>query len=253
MTRSTKVPFVLLHALSLDSAMWQEQEHALTDSGHLVIPFDQRGFGGTPLGRARPSLDVVADDLAEALTARGTDRAVLVGSSMGAYVAMAFVRRHPDRTAGLALLSARVTADAPQARAQRLRFAELVQDDAVRETVLKQTTPQLVGATTRNKHPQVLARVLADAHLCDPAALAWAQRAIADRPDSTATLRGLGAPAVVIAGDEDELVTAAESRHTADTLPGGQLITIEGAGHLQPLEAPQAVTDALRVLGAHAC
>lgn len=80
--------------------MWQAQARALRSLGHPVLTPDQRGFGTTPLGDAPPSLDVVADDLARTLDERGMDRAVLAGSSMGGYVAMAFLRRFPDRVAG---------------------------------------------------------------------------------------------------------------------------------------------------------
>ncbi|MFF5860227.1 alpha/beta fold hydrolase [Streptomyces sp. NPDC012751] len=239
------VPVVLLHALSLHAGMWREPADALRAQGHQVLAVDQRGFGTAPLGSDAPSLDTVADDLARTLDRHGTDRAVLVGSSMGGYTAMAFLRRHPDRVAGLALLAARATADSPEAAAQRHRFADLVRQDEPRRQLLARTTPLLVGASTRARRPEVLARVRADVEAADPAALAWAQRAIAARPDSTDVLRATPVPALVIAGEEDELVTAAEAEQVAATLPGGRLVTVPGAGHLPPVETPEAVTGAL--------
>ncbi|MFD0568591.1 alpha/beta fold hydrolase [Kitasatospora gansuensis] len=239
---------VLLHALSLHSSMWEHHTEALRARGHQVIAFDQRGFGSAPLGTPEPTLDVVADDLAQLLDAQGLAQAVLVGSSMGAYTAMAFLARHPGRTAGLALLSARATADSPEALAQRLQFAALIEDDAARPTVIERTTPLLVGPAAREQQPDLVTRLLADARAADPQALAWAQRAIAARPDATATLRATDVPAVVIAGADDVLVGPDESRHTADSLPQGHLVTVPGAGHLQPLESPAAVTAALHEL-----
>ncbi|MFD8389123.1 alpha/beta fold hydrolase [Streptomyces sp. NPDC059680] len=240
-----RTPVVLLHALSLHASMWEAQERALRARGHPVLAVDQRGFGETPLGDSPPCLDVIADDLARTLDEHGMDRVVLAGSSMGGYAAMAFLRRCPDRVAGLALLSARATADEPEAAAQRLTFAELVQDPAHRPAIVERVTPLLLAHTTRADHPELLARVLADAHAADPAALAWAQRAIAARPDSTDVLSAARIPALVIAGAQDALVTPQESRYVADVLPHGRLITLPGAGHLQPLEAPEEVTHAL--------
>ncbi|BFV55548.1 alpha/beta hydrolase [Kitasatospora sp. CMC57] len=242
---TTRPAVVLLHALSLHSSMWAHHTEVLRARGHHVIAFDQRGFGSAPLGTPEPTLDVVADDLAELLDGQGLPQAVLVGSSMGAYTAMAFLARHPGRTAGLALLSARATADSPEAHAQRLQFATLIEDDAARPTVIERTTPLLVGPNTRERQPELVARLLADARAADPRALAWAQRAIAARPDAAATLRATDVPAVVIAGEEDALVDPAESRHTADSLPQGRLVTVPGAGHLQPLESPTLVATAL--------
>lgn len=241
----TTLPVVLLHALSLHATMWQGQVGALRALGHPVLTPDQRGFGAAPLGDAAPSLDVVAEDLARTLDERGLDQVVLAGSSMGGYTAMAFLRRFPDRVAGLALLSARAIADSAQAAAQRLAFARLVRDEQQGPALVERTTPLLVGDTTRRRRPEILARILADARAADPATLAWAQQAIAARPDSTDVLRAARIPAVVIAGAEDELVSGADSRQVADTLPQARLITIPGAGHLQPVETPEAVTAAL--------
>ncbi|MCX5388040.1 alpha/beta fold hydrolase [Streptomyces sp. NBC_00083] len=240
-----RTPVVLLHALSLHASMWEAQESALRARGHQVLAVDQRGFGRAPLGTVPPSLDAVADDLARTLDEHGMDRAVLAGSSMGGYAAMAFLRRFPGRVAGLALLAARATADDPEAAAGRLRFAELVQDPERRAALVDRVTPLLLSDTTRARRPDLVARVLADAHAADPAALAWAQRAVAARPDSTAVLRAARIPALVVAGGQDALVTPLESRHVADLLPQGRLITLAHAGHLQPLEAPDEVTRAL--------
>ena len=53
------LPLVLLHAFPLSAAMWLGQRNGLGDRFRVVTP-DQRGFGGSPLGDAEPSLDAVA-------------------------------------------------------------------------------------------------------------------------------------------------------------------------------------------------
>lgn len=239
------VPVVLLHALATTSAMWCAQSDALRGRGHPVLAPDLRGHGRTPLGTAAPSLDVLADDLARALDRHGFGCVVLAGASMGGYVALAFLRRHPGRVLALALLGTRATADDPGTAAARLAFAERIGDPALRPGLLAATTPRLVGATTRATRHDVLARVSAMTDGADPAAVAWAQRAIVARPDSVALLRSAAVPAVVVAGAEDELVAAGEAELMADAVPDGRLVVVPGAGHLTPLEAPSSVTAAL--------
>jgi pimeloyl-ACP methyl ester carboxylesterase len=246
------VPVVLLHALATTSAMWRAHTDALRRLGHPVLAPDLRGHGRTPLGNDEPSLDVLADDLARALDRHGFGSAVLAGSSMGGYVALAFLRRHPGRVRALALLGTRATADEPEAAAARLAFAERIGDPALRSGLLAATTPRLVGATTRATRAAVLAEVTAMADCTDPAAVAWAQRAIAARQDSVALLRAAAVPGVVIAGAEDELVAPAEAELMADALPDGRLIVVPGAGHLTPVEAQCAVMTALTELIARA-
>lgn len=238
-------PLVLLHALPLDASMWDETARPLRALGHHVITLDQRGFGTAPLPDQPPSLDLVADDLARELDRQGIDTIALAGCSMGGYVALSFLRRHPGRVCALALLAARATADTPKTAEGRRRFADLVLDDALRPQLVADTTPSLLGATTRAGGHQLLARVTDLAQAARPHSVAWAQRAIAARADSTVTLHTTDVPAVVVIGEEDELVTPGEARETAQALPQGRLITLAGVGHLAPLEAPQATAEIL--------
>lgn len=236
---------VLLHALGFDSTMWAAQHRALEAAGHRVIAPDQRGFGATALGSAPPSLDTVADDVARLLDERGVEDAVLVGASMGAYVAMAFLRRHRDRVRALGLLSARARADDARAKSARTVFAARIVEPGTGPAFVAAMTPGLVGATTRATRPPVVAAVRAAAASAAPEALAWAQRAIAARPCSLDVLRTAHLPAVVIAGAEDELVPPEHTREVAEALPAGRLLVVPGAGHLPSLETPDVVTGHL--------
>ncbi|WP_406690564.1 alpha/beta hydrolase [Saccharopolyspora sp. ID03-671] len=240
------LPIVLLHALPLDSSMWDEPARALRACGHRVLPIDQCGFGRTPLPvDAAPSLDLLADELARELDRRGLDSAVVAGCSMGGYAAMSFLRRHPHRVRALGLFASRGTADTPEGAAARLRFADLISDDSLRARIVADTTSSLLGATTRAQQPGLLARVTALAQAADPQSVAWAQRAIAAREASLSALSTADVPAVVVQGEEDELVTVDEARATAAALAGGRLVTLPGVGHLAPLEAPGKTAEIL--------
>ncbi|WP_225830838.1 alpha/beta fold hydrolase [Streptomyces sp. NK08204] len=243
--RADRVPVVLLHAFPLHSTMWDAQRHVLTRTGHPVIAPDQRGFGAAVLGTGPPSLPAVVGDLARSLDSGGVRRAVLVGCSMGGYVAMAFLRRHPDRVLGLALLATRAEADTPETAAARERFAHRVLQDGHREELLADTVPLLVGSTTLERRTAVVERLTADVMAAPARSMAWAQRAMAARPCSLDVLHRADVPAVVIAGDEDRLVRPDEAQRLTAVLPRGRLVVVPGAGHLTPLEAPARVTTAL--------
>ncbi|MEU8541422.1 alpha/beta hydrolase [Streptomyces sp. NPDC048717] len=247
MSRPDGTAVVLLHALALDSGMWRECAAALTARGRRVLPFDQRGFGGTPLGEEPPSLDTVADDVVRTLDREGIDRAVLAGCSMGGYVALAVLRRHPHRVSALALFNTRAAADSPETAAGRLAFAERIVRADLRESLIAATTPLLVGATTRATRPGLVASLLDTVRGADPAAVAWAQRAIAARPDERPAAP-VGVPAVVVAGSEDGLVGLAESWETAAALGAGDPVVVADAGHLLPLERPEAAAELIAAL-----
>lgn len=95
---------VLLHGLASNHTRFNEfaQATSLTDSWCLVRP-DLRGQG-LSRWRGRITARIAADDIAAILDRTDHRRAVLIGHSLGASVALAFARAWPERTAALVLI-----------------------------------------------------------------------------------------------------------------------------------------------------
>jgi pimeloyl-ACP methyl ester carboxylesterase len=224
--------------------MWLAQREGLAPVCRVVTP-DLRGFGGSRLGEDDPSLDLMADDVARLLDDEGVDRAVIGGQSMGGYVTMAFCRRHPDRLLGVVLADTKAAADTEPAKANRERIARTVIDDGT-AVLVDEVLPALVGTTTKQRRAMVAGRVRGLVQSAPPAAVAWAQRAMAGRPDSFDTLRALKVPALVVVGEEDELSPKADAEAMADAIPGATLTVIEKAGHVSAIEQPEAFNQAVK-------
>ncbi|MFD1540320.1 alpha/beta fold hydrolase [Nonomuraea guangzhouensis] len=244
-TRSagTGLPVVLLHAFPLSSAMWLAQREGLARSCRVITP-DLRGFGGSRLGEEEPSVEVMADDVARMLDGEGIDRAVVGGLSMGGYVTMAFCRRHPDRLRGVILADTKATPDPEPARANRERIANAVLSDGS-AVLVSEVLPALIGPTTKERRAMVFGRVKGLVQSAPPGAVAWAQRAMAGRPDSFDTLAALKVPLLVVVGEEDELATVADAEAMARAVPDGRLEIIPKAGHLSAVEQPEAFNAAV--------
>ncbi|WP_049561090.1 alpha/beta fold hydrolase [Nonomuraea sp. SBT364] len=244
-TRSagTGLPVVLLHAFPLSSAMWLAQREGLARSCRIITP-DLRGFGGSRLGDDEPSVEVMADDVARVLDAEGIDRAVVGGLSMGGYVTMAFCRRHPDRLLGVILASTKAGPDADPARDNRERIARAVLETGS-DVLVSDVLPTLIGPTTRQRRAMVFGRVKGLVQSAPPAAVAWAQRAMAARPDSFDTLGALKVPALVLVGEEDELAPLPEGEAMARAVAESRVEVIPKAGHLTAVEQPEAFNAAV--------
>ncbi|MEO6204293.1 MAG: alpha/beta hydrolase [Mycobacteriales bacterium] len=237
-------PLVLLHAFPLSSAMWLPQRESLGEVCRVITP-DQRGFGGSDLGEDAPDLDRCVDDLVALLDRLGLDKVVLGGLSMGGYVAMAFLRRRADRVRALVLADTKATADPAAARDNRERIAQAAQEEG--STVLvDEVLPALLGTTTVAERAAVAGRVRGLVQAAPAPAVAWAQRAMAKRPDSLETLGGYGGPALVIVGEEDVLSPPSDAQAIADALSHSKLFTVPKAGHLTAVETPDAFNDAVR-------
>ncbi|GAA4619716.1 alpha/beta fold hydrolase [Saccharopolyspora hordei] len=254
-------PLVLLHAFPADARMWDQARAGLEEQARVIAP-DQRGLGESPLdgswarslaepddaGRVagHPSIDAAAADVLELLDRLELPKVVLGGCSMGGYVAMGVLRAAPQRVAGLLLVDTKAVADDDEQRANRLEVADRAEREGTSGWLADSTLPNLLGRTTHEQRPEVVARVreLVEAQPAD--GVAWAQRAMASRPDSTDVLRAYTGPALVVVGEEDALTPPEHARGLADVLPAGELVTLPGTGHLPPVEAPEEFAAAVR-------
>jgi pimeloyl-ACP methyl ester carboxylesterase len=238
------LPIVLMHAFPLSSQMWQPLRAVLPGDFELITP-DFRGAGGELLGADPPSLDLLADDVAALLDSRGIARAIVGGLSMGGYVTMALLRRHARRVAGVVLADTKAEADSEPARINRERIASIAEEQGNSRVLVDEVLPTLLGSTTLSSRADVLASVRSMVSATLPSAAAWWERAMATRPDSFETLRSVPAPALVILGEEDQLVTPAQAAAMAEALPDARLAELPAAGHLSAVETPEAFGFAL--------
>lgn len=238
-------PLVLLHAFPLSGAMFEPILGGLGE--RRVIRPDLRGFGAAadPGPDDDPSLDLMADDVAALLDSLDIERAVVGGLSMGGYVAMAMLRRHRERMAGVILMDTKASADADEARANRERIARAVLAHGSR--ALRPMLDTLLADETRRDQPEVVATVTSWLDAARPAGVAWAQRAMAARPESFATLRSAGVPGAVVVGEHDAMSSHDDALAMAAAFePSAPVHVIPRAGHLTPVENPEAVAGALR-------
>jgi 3-oxoadipate enol-lactonase len=235
---------LLLHAFPLGLFMWEPQKEALAAT-HRVVRFDARGFGGSPAGDGPLTMETIADDGAALLDHLGIDKAIVAGCSMGGYAALAFVRRHPRRLAGLVLQDTRAGADTPEAKASRATLAAKVLAEGASAAV-EAFLPKLLGETAHRDRPDLAARLRERILATSPRGIANALHGLAARADSRQTLPTVAVPTLVVVGAEDVLTPPSEAEALAAAIPGARLEVIPGAGHLANLENPGAVNAALR-------
>ena len=97
-------PVVLLHGLTASRRYVVHGSRALERGGHRVVAYDARGHGMSSPASAY-GYAVLADDLEAVLDDRALDRAVLAGASMGAHTIVRFALEHPERVAGMVLIT----------------------------------------------------------------------------------------------------------------------------------------------------
>lgn len=234
-------PAVLfIHGYPLDRTIWADQLAHL--QGWRRIAPDLRGFGDSDAPDLGYSMATWADDLVALLDQLGEEKVVLCGFSMGGYVAFEFLRRYRDRVSALVLVDTRAGADSDEGRRGRDQQVALAREHGA-AAIAEAMVPKLLA---EEASPEVRGAVDRIIRATPVAGIAGALVAMRDRPDSRpllATLTEL--PTLVVVGTDDQLTSPDEAEAMADAIPDAVLVEIPGAGHLSPMEQPEAVTMAM--------
>lgn len=252
--RGSGPPILLIHGFPLDHRMWDAQIDALGRRFRIIAP-DLRGFGGSRLAVGDDDLGVgmekYAADLVALLDWLGIGEPIVaVGFSMGGYVAMQLALRWPARLRGLVLCDTRGAADAEEAKAARIKMAEAVMQAGNAAPALAMV-PKLLAHQTQEERPDLTEQVRAMVERQRPEGIAAAQRGMARREDVRGRLNHIIAHSLCIVGRQDVISPPAEMHEMAVLLAKSgdddvELVEIENAGHLSPMENPAAVTEAIR-------
>ncbi|MGE8129260.1 alpha/beta hydrolase [Methylobacterium sp. NPDC080182] len=238
-----------LHYLGGSARSWERLARALDGTPLTCVPVDLPGFGDAA-GTPGYSVAAMADHVAEAIRARAPARYAIAGHSMGAKVALALARRAEDGEAGLAGLTDLVLVSgsppSPEPIPEDRRADMLAWIDADPETRRREAEAFVRANVGDGLDPESEARAVADVLRAEPAAWkAWLEKGANE--DWRRRVGVLRTPALVLAGSEDaDLGPDAQRALTAPHLAHHRLVTVDGVGHLLPLERPEALADHLR-------
>jgi len=226
---------VLVHG-SLDrSSAFARVARELADL--RVLRYDRRGYGRSLAVGPAPSFDTQVDDLASVV---GDEPAVVAGHSLGGVVALAFAARHPERAPAVLAYEApmpwlawwpsntagglAVGDESGEADAAEVFMRRIVGDDRW------EALPEATRAQRRAEGPALVAEL----------------RSL--RPPNAAPFDAATFPVPVVAGHgtESRPHHKESARLLAEAVPGGEVLTIDGASHGAHLTHPQEFAALVR-------
>lgn len=223
------LPFLLIPGLACSPRLFAPQLPVLWQRGPVTVAQTTQG-------------DSMAD-IAAAILHSAPSRFVLMGLSMGGYLAFEILRQAPGRVAALAVLDSSARADTDEARENRLRMMALAQQGKLR-LATELNFPRSVHPS-RADDAALRATVWAMAEETGTAAYIRQQTAIMNRPDSRPMLASIACPSLVLVGAEDALTPPDRAEEMAAAIPGAQLHIVPECGHLSTLEQPDRVNTIL--------
>ena len=212
---------VFLPGFMLNQALWDDMREDLSTLGQMY-------FGD--LGRD-DSLAAMADRV----LAQAPEECVLLGFSMGGFVAQAIALKAPQRVRGLALLN---TSSRPQSAQESA--ATLAQIALAEGRPFKGLTSRALASAlhpTRAADSVLLQRLQAMA--LDNGKEVFLRQLATLRDGSYADLQEVTCPVLIVASDADRLRSVEESAEMARRIPAARFEIVADCGHMTPLEKPQ--------------
>lgn len=227
-----------LHGVGGGHAAWDRQVAYFTSRGYRCIAWDQPGYGGSA-----PVEPYKLEKMADALHGQLEAPAVLVGHSMGGFVAQEACARFPELVQGLVLAFTSAAFGGGSEFARQFVASRIGPLDAGKS--MAQLAAELMPSL-RGKNS-------------DPEGLALAQRVMAAVPPGTyrkavelltafdrrGNLAQISVPTLVVAGSDDRVAPPAVMEKMAKRIPHAEYVLLEGCGHLGPMDQPKAFNAAL--------
>ena len=232
---------ILLHAVSLDLTYWDAQ-FARLSATHDMVAFDWPGHGRSSALAGETSFDRMAETVHSVVKEAGGGPAHIVGLSMGSMVAQTFALNYPAAVRSLCLIGSACTFPDAVRQGMRKRAATIRAGgmrSVVDESVARWYTPGF-----RQRRPDVIDRATKTILGGDPEVQAAMWEMIAGL-DTREQLANLACPTLVLVGAEDPSTPPDAARVIAGQIPGARVEVIDGASHMVPTEAPDAINDRL--------
>jgi len=240
---ATGIPVLFIHGFPFSKEMWKFQVEALKKD-YRVITYDVRGHGGSETGDGQFSVELFVDDLVALLDHLKLRSVVAVGLSMGGYIVLRAIERHPERFRAIVLCDTRSEADGNEGKVKRARQAI-----DLGKTGLPAFADNFVRAVfaekTLSDNPAAVEGIRKTIAGTSPASVRGTLLALAGRTDTSASLFQIAVPALIMVGRHDAITPPSASNAMKEKIPGAELHVIPDAGHLSNLENPEEFTQHL--------
>jgi pimeloyl-ACP methyl ester carboxylesterase len=233
-------PILFIHGFCETHEIWDGFDEKLSSYGR-VISIDLPGFGKSPLPAEPLSIDLIAGNLLDWLKEKQIERPVLVGHSLGGYVALAMAAKDPACCDKLVLLHSSVYADSDEKKANRDKVIDFVTKNGV-EPFIQTFVPSLFY----NKIHPAIERVRSITIKTPLTTLVAYTKAMRDRPSREDFFKRHPNQTLVIAGEKDEIIPLEVSKKMASISSKTIFFALPDTGHMGMIESEDEAVEKIR-------
>jgi len=230
----TGSPVVFLHGFLENANMWEILTAEISKK-HRVITIDLLGHGLTECLGYIHTMEDNADMVYAVLSSIKVRKAVLVGHSMGGYVALAFMELYSDKIKGLVLLNSTSKADNAERKINRDRAIKTVKENYT--SFIRLSVSNLFSEDNHERLATSIEKVKVEALKTPLQGIVASLEGMKIRKDREILLHFATIPTLLVLGEKDQVLNYEDNKSQAEhnntellTLPYGHMSTIESPG-----------------------
>ena len=227
-------PVIFLHGYCETHEIWKSIESYLQKNYRVICP-DLPGFGDSEMLQIGFSLREVADSIKELLDHLEISNCVIIGHSLGGYVALAYAEKYPETLKGFGLFHSSAFEDSAEKKKIRNKLIEFIGENGV-EPFVKTFIPSLFNQEKLDKNIAALEAVKELAYRTTVDTVIEYARAMRDRPERLFVLKNFKKPILFIIGDKDGSVPFEKSLKQSQIPEKAVVHILKDTGHMGMFE-----------------
>lgn len=234
---------VLLHGFIESRRIWDQFSENLSKE-FQVLCIDFPGHGESDTIAEVHGMDLMAEVVRDVMDAENIGEALLVGHSMGGYVALEFGQLFPEKITGMVLFHSHASTDSEEARENRRRTINIVKQN--RAGFIRQFIPDLFDQRHVEKYKESIAILLEEAARMTPEGIIAAISGMRDRRGGLIYLMTTEKPVLFIIGKQDSRIPYNQILAQAIIPTHSETLMMDHVGHMGYIEAPEKTFQAIR-------
>jgi len=233
---------VLLHGYLETLSVWDEFADKLAEYGYRTICIDIPGHGLSGTNEEINSMGFIADVLNECLNKLKISNCFVTGHSMGAYVALAFAKKYPEKIKALCLFHSTPNPDSEEKKLNREREIELIKEGKI-ESIIRVSIPRMFANDNVKQFAEKIQEIEENATVAEHEGIIACLRGMKEREDMNLFLKDFEKPLLFIFGKKDNYTPIDMVNELIERFPNAQNIMLENSGHAGFIEEHKVSLD----------